>query len=120
MNPAALPPEVWEALCRRCGKCCAEKLEMGGTVYITRKMCRFLDTKTRRCQVYSDRFHAEPECASAYEGLPKRIFPADCPYTKGIEGYRAPVEEWDDPEVDDAVREVFGDDALPSRDGFEV
>jgi uncharacterized cysteine cluster protein YcgN (CxxCxxCC family) len=111
MDPASIPPEVWEALCRRCGKCCAEKVEFEGRVYVTRKMCRFLDPGTRRCQVYPHRFRAEPDCASTAQGLPMRIFPGDCPYTAGIQGYEAPVESWDDPRVDAFIHEVLGDDA---------
>jgi len=109
MDPQKLPPEVWEALCRRCGKCCAEKVEVDDTVYITKKMCRFHDPKTRLCTVYPDRFRAEPDCLSTMEGLPVMVFPADCPYTKGIEGYVPPKEEWDDPAVDEAILELLGD-----------
>jgi hypothetical protein len=112
MDPLKLPPEVWEALCRRCGKCCAEKVDIDGTIYITKKMCRFLDKTTRRCTVYVDRYRAEPECLSTLEGLPMLVFPPDCPYTKTIEGYEPPVEHWDDPAVDAAIREILGDDAV--------
>ena len=112
MDPHKLPPEVWEALCRRCGKCCAEKVDLDGTIYITKKMCRFLDTKTRQCTVYADRYRAEPDCLPTMEGLPMMVFPADCPYTKGITAYEPPVEEWDDPAVDEAIRELLGDDAV--------
>ena len=28
MNPRDLPHDVWEALCRQCGKCCTEKVEI--------------------------------------------------------------------------------------------
>ena len=112
MDPRKLPPEDWEALCRRCGKCCAEKLDIDGTIYITKKMCRFLDSKTRQCTVYPDRYRAEPDCLSTLEGLPMMVFPSDCPYTKGIEGYTPPMETWDDPDVDEVIREVLGEDAL--------
>ena len=112
MDPASLPPEVWEAICRRCGKCCAEKVEIDDRIYVTRKMCRFLDPGSRSCTVYPDRFRAEPECLSTVEGLPSMVFPRDCPYTLGIEGYVPPVEEWDDPRIDEAIREVLGDDAV--------
>ena len=43
MEPANLPKEVWEALCTKCGKCCAEKIEFQGRIYITKKFCRFFD-----------------------------------------------------------------------------
>ncbi len=112
MDPKRLPPEVWEALCRQCGKCCAEKVDMDGVIYITKKMCRFLDTDTRRCTMYPDRFRAEPDCMSAMEGLPTMVFPADCPYTKGIANYQPPIEQWDDAEVDEAIREILGEGAV--------
>ena len=117
MDPAKLPPEVWEALCRRCGKCCAEKVEHEGRIYLTRKMCRFLDPSTRTCTVYPERFRAEPECVSTMEGLPVMLFPGDCPYTRGIEGYVAPIETWDDPAVDAVIAELLGPDAVPARSG---
>ncbi len=115
MNPAAIPPEVWEALCRRCGKCCAEKVDLDGRIYITRRMCRFLDGATRRCTVYPERYRAEPECLSTMEGLPRLVFPADCPYTKGIADYVAPLESWDDVDVDRAIEELLGKEAVPER-----
>lgn len=110
MDPAQLPPEVWEAICRRCGKCCAEKVEIDGEMYLTRHMCRFLDLKTRRCSVYPERFRAEPDCRSTFEGLPRMIFPADCPYVAGRKDYRAPIEKWDDPEIDQLIDEALGRD----------
>lgn len=115
MNPAQLPPEVWEAICRRCGKCCAEKVEFEGRVYITRKMCRFLDPEARTCTVYPERFRAEPDCVSAFEGLAEMVFPADCPYTKLVEGYMPPVETWDDERVDRTIVEILGEEALAPR-----
>lgn len=115
MDASNIPPEVWEALCRRCGKCCAEKVIVEDRLYVTRKFCRFLDLKSRGCTVYPNRFRAEPECVSTFEGLKTLIFPADCPYTKGIPDYLPPIETWDDPEVDAAIREVLGEDAVPER-----
>lgn len=112
MDPAAIPPEVWEALCRRCGKCCTEKVEIEGVVYITKKPCRFLDRERKTCTAYPDRYRVEPDCASSLEGIPRMIFPADCPYTKGIPDYVAPRESWNDEDIDDAIREVLGEDAV--------
>ena len=83
--------------------------------YLTGKPCRFLDLETRACSAYSDRFRAQPDCVSIMEGVPAMVFPADCPYTKGIPGYEPPIEEWDDPEVDETIRNLLGEDALPVR-----
>lgn len=112
MNPKDLPPEVWEALCTQCGKCCAEKAEIDGRVYITKKFCRFFDKGTKLCKVYERRFEAEPTCTDVASGIPLGVFPSDCPYIKDIEGYRPAIEVWDDPAIDAAIRELLGPDAL--------
>ena len=91
MDPTRIPPEIWEAICRRCGKCCMEKVEVDGRIEVTATPCRFLDPTTRLCAAYSDRYRAEPGCVSTLEGLPRMIFPDDCPYTRGIPGYSGPV-----------------------------
>ncbi|MCA9323010.1 MAG: hypothetical protein KDB53_19875 [Planctomycetes bacterium] len=112
MKPQDLPHEVWEALCRRCGKCCTEKVEIEGRIYLSKKYCRFLDLKTKQCTVYEDRFVAEPDCSGVEAGIKVGIFPSDCPYVKDIEGYVAPVETWDDQSITDTIRELLGDDAV--------
>jgi uncharacterized protein len=104
-----MPPEVWEALCRRCGKCCHEKVLVDGKVYLTKKPCRFLDSATARCTAYPDRFRVEPDCVSVVEGLPILAFPADCPYVALREGYEAPIDSWDDPAIDAAIADVLGE-----------
>jgi uncharacterized cysteine cluster protein YcgN (CxxCxxCC family) len=109
MDPRAIPPEVWEALCRRCGKCCTEKISIDDVVYLTRKPCRFLDPETRGCTAYPERFRVEPDCVSVVEGLPIYAFPADCPYILGVPGYVPPVDRWDDPRIDRVIEEVLGD-----------
>lgn len=111
MNPRDLPLEVWEALCTRCGKCCTEKVEIDGKLYMAKVACRFLDPATKLCSVYERRFDAEPGCVEVAEGISLGVFPADCPYVKDIEGYQAPIEEWSDPEITAAIRELLGDDA---------
>lgn len=111
MNPRDLPVEVWEALCTRCGKCCTEKAEIDGVIYISKKYCRFLDPESKSCTVYENRFVAEPGCMPFEKGLKMGIFPSDCPYVEDIEGYVAPVEEWSDPEITATIRELLGDDA---------
>ena len=92
MDPTGVPPEIWEAICRRCGRCCMEKVEIRGRIHMTAVPCRFLDEETRRCGAYPDRYRAEPGCVSTMEGLPRMIYPADCPYTRGIPGYEAPLD----------------------------
>ncbi|MEE9392069.1 MAG: YcgN family cysteine cluster protein [Planctomycetota bacterium] len=112
MNPKKLAIEVWEALCTKCGKCCTEKVEIDGTIYISKKYCRFLDQTTMECEVYENRFEAEPGCATVDKGLKMGIFPADCPYVEGIEGYVPAREEWDDPLITEAIRDILGEDSV--------
>ena len=111
MNPRDLPHEVWEGLCTKCGKCCTEKVDIDGTIYISKKYCRFLDLVSKECTVYEKRFEAEPGCMEVEAGIKVGIFPSDCPYIEGIEGYKPAVEEWDDPQITEAIREILGDDA---------
>lgn len=112
MKPQDMPLEVWEALCTHCGKCCTEKIDLDGTIYISKKYCRFFDTKEMRCSVYERRFEAEPGCSDVPKGVKMGIFPADCPYIEGVKNYKPALEEWDDPAVTEAIRELLGDDAV--------
>jgi uncharacterized cysteine cluster protein YcgN (CxxCxxCC family) len=109
MKPEDLPDAAWEALCRRCGKCCTEKVDIDGAIYLTRFVCRFLDKVTKQCLVYEDRFEAEPSCSDVKSGIPLGLFPMDCPYVQSIENYKAPIESWDDPAIDEAIEEIFKD-----------
>lgn len=112
MRPQDMPLEVWEALCRKCGKCCTEKVDINDRIYMSKKYCRFLDKKTMQCSVYEDRHVAEPGCMSVPDGVKAGIFPADCPYVQTVEGYIPAIEKWDNPAIDEAIREILGDDAI--------
>jgi hypothetical protein len=82
---------AWEARCRRCGRCCYEKVEYAGEVFYTDTPCEHLDPATRLCAVYPRRHRARPGCAPLTpENIRQGILPADCPYVEGIPGYRAP------------------------------
>jgi len=86
----------WEALCRRCGRCCFEKIEFEGEVYYTDVPCEKLDLTTRLCTVYNDRTKARPGCVQLTPSIVKRgILPADCPYVQGVQNYTAP-HLWED------------------------
>lgn len=56
--------ERWESLCTQCGLCCYRRTRLnGGGVHIDfSRPCRFLDTATGRCTVYTRRFELNPEC----------------------------------------------------------
>lgn len=81
-----------EALCRRCGKCCYEKLIVDGHVFTARKPCPYLDVKTNLCMAYEKRFEVNARCLTVPQGIELGIFPADCPYVRDLPGYR-PAEE---------------------------
>lgn len=83
-----------EALCRRCGSCCYEKFVVQDTVFTSRTPCKFLNEKTRLCTVYARRFEMNSRCADVESGIRLGVFPADCPYVKGREGYVPPEEDW--------------------------
>ncbi len=77
----------WEALCRRCGLCCFEKIENdNGVIFFTRTPCRYLDVVTRQCKVYERRFDINPECVKLTPRLVKTIswLHDDCGYRKKL------------------------------------
>ncbi len=81
----------WEQKCRRCGRCCFEKLDLDGEILYTDEPCEYLDPATRLCSVYPQRHTARPGCAPLTpEHLAMGILPADCPYVDGLPNYRAP------------------------------
>jgi uncharacterized cysteine cluster protein YcgN (CxxCxxCC family) len=100
-----------DSLCRRCGRCCYKKLDIGGVVYMTPFPCDFLDEKTRLCTVYERRHEVNPACLGVEEGIRRHAFPADCPYVKGLKGYVPPVEyeagRWSD-RLFDEMADEFG------------
>lgn len=75
--------EEWEAICNRCGKCCYEKVDLGGGVirYLD-EPCKHLDTATNLCKVYRTRQKDEPDCISLTEDLVRSLgwLPEDCAY----------------------------------------
>jgi len=81
----------WEEKCRRCGRCCYEKVEHEGEVYYTDIPCEKLDPATRLCTVYGNRHKARPGCVPLTPRIIARgVLPADCPYVADIENYPAP------------------------------
>lgn len=81
----------WESLCRRCGRCCYEKLEFEGEIYYTDQPCPHLDLENRQCHIYPDRATLHPECALLTpEVVSKGWLPADCPYVADLKDYVPP------------------------------
>lgn len=86
----------WEAKCRRCGRCCYEKIEFEGEVYYTNVPCEHLDPETRLCRVYARRHKVRSGCVPlSPRMLGRGWLPADCPYVEDIAGYIAP-HLWDE------------------------
>jgi hypothetical protein len=76
---------TWEALCRRCGRCCYEK-EIQGLITITNydRPCRHLDTSSRTCTVYENRLETCPQCRkmTLWHALFVRWLPESCGYVR--------------------------------------
>ena len=92
-----------EALCRRCGRCCYEKFIVDGAVFTSRTPCPHLDVQTRLCTVYEMRFKVNPRCLDVEEGIKFGVFPASCPYVRGLRDYQPSEEGWLEEEV---VRQI--------------
>jgi uncharacterized cysteine cluster protein YcgN (CxxCxxCC family) len=83
--------QEWEDTCRRCGRCCYEKVEFEGEVYYTDVPCEKLDPETNLCTVYENRHEARPGCTPLNaQNIRQGILPADCPYVSGIRDYPEP------------------------------
>ena len=77
----------WESLCRKCGLCCFEKIEMGGgSIYYTSTPCRYLDIVSRECTIYERRFEIYPECVKLTPELVRELrwLHPDCGYKRAM------------------------------------
>ncbi len=85
----------WELLCDGCGKCCLNKLEIKGKIYFTNTYCRFLNTKSCLCKIYTHRFQKVNDCrdinTSTIREKP-RWLPKTCAYILLDEG--RPLPAW--------------------------
>ena len=90
-----LTKKEWELLCDGCGKCCLNKLEIKGKVCFTNTYCRFLDTKSCLCKIYSYRLQKVNDCRDidiqAVREKP-RWLPKTCAYVLLDEGL--PLPSW--------------------------
>lgn len=89
MPEAAATDSEWESRCRKCGRCCFEKIEdERGRIFYTQTPCRYLDVISRECVIYERRFAINPECVKLTPELVStlRWLPSDC-------GYRTSVAE---------------------------
>lgn len=77
----------WEDICTRCGKCCYEKVDLGGgLIRYTDEPCAHLDTETNLCKVYERRHEVQPDCISLTADLVRYIhwLPDDCAYVEYV------------------------------------
>ena len=91
---ARTPSREHEAMCRRCGSCCYEKVIIDDRVFQTRKPCEYLDEDTMTCTVYDRRFRVNPRCLDVPKAIACHVFPADCPYVADLDDYVPPVAGW--------------------------
>ncbi len=99
-----------EATCRRCGRCCHQKLNVDGRIFYLDTACPHLDPESRLCRVYERRFEVNPDCLAVEEGVRRGVFPADCPYVAGLPGYRPPMEDPDPESLADALDALVGEE----------
>lgn len=84
--------EAHEAMCRRCGMSCHFAVPVNGlAVVIDALRCKFLgrsDDGRFHCTVYERRFELAPWCHTAEGALAAGFLAQDCPYARGVPGYR--------------------------------
>ncbi len=88
------PSPEHDAACRRCGRCCYEKLIVDSHVFATYKPCRYLDVRTNLCKAYERRFEVNPRCLDVKTGIAFGVFPADCPYVRDLPDYLPAEDGW--------------------------
>lgn len=87
---AKLRPQADPRLCERCGRCCCKKMVLNGEVVYMPLFCEYHDKATRLCTIYHQRHEINPHCLTVEEGIELSVFPADCPYVRGLPDYRPP------------------------------
>lgn len=86
--------------CLRCGRCCREKVDIEGVIFYTDRVCTFWDARTKLCKVFARRRRMCPNCDDLKAAIRNRVLPSDCPFVRDKKGYDAPVEFWEDPEIE--------------------
>ena len=90
-----LNPEQWEALCDGCGKCCMLKIiSKDKELHTSNLCCPLLNTTTRQCNDYTNRFKKIPECTNLTPEVVRKIkwLPDTCAYRLRAED--KPLYDW--------------------------
>jgi|GEM_PF-1269152 len=100
-KPILIPPEVEEKfsdekLCRRCGLCCYGSVPYQGKLAIILDLpCKYLiqeGEKKNTCAIYPARHQIAKWCQGVNpKSVARGLFPNDCPYVQGIQGYQGKV-----------------------------
>jgi len=77
----------FEALCKRCGRCCRLKVILNGRHIALDQYCPFYDAQARRCMVYPYRHAVRPTCRPIPQAIREGLLPEDCPYVAPLKGH---------------------------------
>ena len=83
MNEINSDIQSWDTICRKCGRCCYEKLEDGrGKIIYTQNACQYLNLETHQCTIFEQRFERNPLCVQLTPELVSELhwLPVDCAY----------------------------------------
>lgn len=86
-----MPAEEYEKICKQCGVCCLCKMDLRpletNTMFL-RVHCAHLDVKTKRCNIYANRFRLAPDCCKVDMNiiLHSDLIPDSCGYREYIFG----------------------------------
>ncbi|MEW6775328.1 MAG: hypothetical protein AB1405_03490 [Bdellovibrionota bacterium] len=101
-----------ESLCNDCGACCHLAFEVDGKrVSVKELPCKHLryDAQGKsRCEIYSRRLETDFCCKVSARSVRMGLFPSDCPYVEGIEGYRGAIPLESHPELRERVVQEYG------------
>jgi uncharacterized cysteine cluster protein YcgN (CxxCxxCC family) len=81
-----LSEDEWEAICKRCGKCCLYPLQDmdSGEIYHTNILCRYFDLEKSICTVYDKRCELVPSCLKLNKDNVDKLpfMPKSCAYRR--------------------------------------
>lgn len=83
-----LDETAWEAICRRCGRCCHERtLGPDGALLAVGPACPYLEPGSNLCAAYDRRFRLDVDCRRVTPRtlLRPRMLPEGCAYLALVE-----------------------------------